>query len=167
MIHLFQHVEHDPKHNGLIALADGKDCVFDYDNNPTLGRRYELEDYTPPSDKMQEAAYQWSSMAALPSLSEEDEEEEDDDDDDDDDNKQDVGSSSSSKNSVGACGCFACHVGKWASNKHNGMEHEAADTLRAAFLQTIHGMESGIDGFVSATMSLHPDFRKTALEVRF
>lgn len=60
------------------------------------------------------------------------------------------------------CTCFACHVAKWVANKYGD---ETPETLRNAFLQSINGMESGLEGFVAATRTMPPEFREPATEV--
>lgn len=154
MIHLFKDVECDAKYADLLALADGSNST---DNNPDMGHH---EDHK-VTYKKQEATYQWA--LASPFSEVESSKKKEEEGDAGPSNKLKFGAPLD-KNFNGTCGCFACHVGKWAANKYGD---EAPETLRTAFLQTIRGMETGVEGFVSATMALDPEFRKTALEVSF
>lgn len=61
------------------------------------------------------------------------------------------------------CGCLACHVGKWAANKY---VDEYPEALRHAFLQSINGMESGVEEFMAASKIMPLDFKQAATEVR-
>lgn len=77
-------------------------------------------------------------------------------------NVQEEATSFAEDPSGSTCNCFACHVAKWVANQYGD---EAPETLRNSFLQSINGMESGLEGFVAATRMMPPEFRLSATDV--
>lgn len=131
---VFKDVDCDPKFAALLSLGD-----VPTDSPDTRRQEY------------QEATYEWTQVAGREHKPVEKAEL-------DDEAKKDK----HPELSLNHCSCFACHVGRWATNKYGD---EASETLRKAFLQSINGMESGLDGFIAATGTMPREFKQAAMEV--
>lgn len=75
-----------------------------------------------------------------------------------DKNKDDNGPMSST------CNCAPCLIAKWAVGQY-GDELDDPEALRDAFLQSISGMEYGMEGFLAAARDMPPEFRTAASDV--
>lgn len=73
-------------------------------------------------------------------------------------NKDDDGPLSST------CNCAPCLIAKWAAGQY-GNEFDNPEALRDAFLQSMSGMESGMEGFLAAARDMPPEFRTAAADV--
>lgn len=168
---MFKDVDCDPKHAALLSLADELADRLD---------THHQEDQEAAAKK-QEAAYTWAEAARLDDgFSEKEALDEQEKEKDTPKIKacppwtpaqvpviswpstQTEKGSRSEEPTVTNCGGFARHVAKRGINNYS---NEAPETLRNAFLQSINGIESSLEGFFAATGRLPPVFKQSATEV--